>query len=88
MDSLKRYRELYKHNLYILKYVHTYTHSFTAMRDLVCLKKTNNSTEQRPSWEANTYTVSQQILAFSGTRKFITVLIRARHWFLSSTRWL
>jgi hypothetical protein len=39
--------------------------------------------EQRPSWEANSFSASQEIPAFYGTRRFITAFTRARHLSLS-----
>jgi len=47
-----------------------------------------NSTEQSPSWEANSHSGSQEIPRLYGTRRFITVFPRARHWSLSSARWM
>jgi len=45
------------------------------------------SMEQRPSWEANKFSESQKKLpAFYGTRRFITVVISARHLSLSWAR--
>ena len=41
------------------------------------------SLEQTPSWEANRFAASQEILAFCRTRKFITAFTSARHLSLS-----
>jgi hypothetical protein len=46
----------------------------------------SNCMEQSPSWEANSHSASQEISAFHGTWRFITVFIRARHWPLSWAR--
>jgi len=35
---------------------------------------------ERHSWEAHSHSESQKIPAFYGTRWFITVFTRARHW--------
>jgi hypothetical protein len=37
--------------------------------------------EQNTSWEAGSHSFSQETPTFYGTRKFITVSTRARHWF-------
>jgi hypothetical protein len=42
-----------------------------------------NSMEQRPSWEANSFSASQEIPAFYGTRRFNTTFTRSRHLSLS-----
>jgi hypothetical protein len=42
-----------------------------------------NSTQLIPSWEANSFSDTQQI-----TRRFITVYTRTHHWLLSWARWL
>jgi len=38
--------------------------------------------EQSPSWEANSRLASQELPAFHGTWRFITVFTRAYHWSL------
>jgi hypothetical protein len=44
---------------------------------------------QSPSWEGNSDSTSQRNFpTFYGTRKFITVFTRARHWSLSRSRWI
>jgi len=43
-----------------------------------------NSMEQNPSWEADSH-LADQFLAFNGTKKFIIMFARARHWSLQST---
>jgi hypothetical protein len=43
---------------------------------------------QSPSWEVNSHSASQKITHFYGTRRFIAVFTRARHWFLSWARWI
>jgi hypothetical protein len=47
-----------------------------------------NYMEQSPCCLANTCSASQEIPAFYGTRRFITVLTRTRHCSLSWTRWI
>jgi len=44
-----------------------------------------NSMEQSHPWEANSHSASQETL--HGTRRFITVFTRARHYSLSWARW-
>jgi len=46
-----------------------------------------NSIEQSPSSESNSYSV-KKFHVFYGTQMFITVFIRAHHWFLSWVRWI
>jgi hypothetical protein len=43
--------------------------------------------EQRPSWEANSKAV-KEFPTFYGTRRFITVFTRTRHWSLYWARWI
>ena len=42
--------------------------------------------EQSPSWEANQFSVSQEISAFYGTRRFITAFTSAHHMSLCQAR--
>jgi hypothetical protein len=42
--------------------------------------------EQNPSWEANSYTASQEISHILWNRKFIIVFTRGHHWSLSWAR--
>jgi len=42
--------------------------------------------EKNSSCEANSHLASQEIAAFYGTQRFITVLTRTRHWSLSWAR--
>jgi hypothetical protein len=44
--------------------------------------------EQRPFWEANSFSASQEIPAFYGTWRFITVFTTARHMSLSWASWI
>jgi hypothetical protein len=44
--------------------------------------------EQNCRGEADSHSASQEILAFYGTRTFITVFTTARHWTLSWARWI
>jgi hypothetical protein len=46
------------------------------------------STEQSPSWEANSHSASQEIPAFYVTWRFITVFTTARHQSLSWSTWI
>jgi hypothetical protein len=49
----------------------------------------SNSMEKSPSWEADSHSVTQLVSkfpAFYGTQMFITVFVRACHWFLSWSR--
>jgi len=39
-------------------------------------------------WETNNHSASEEITAFRGTRRFITVFTRAPHWSLSWARWI
>jgi hypothetical protein len=62
-----------------------YTHSFihpSLMVYNVCNWLTN-SMEQRPSWEANRSSASQEIPRVLWTRRFSTAITRTRHLFLS-----
>jgi len=45
-------------------------------------REKSNSLEQSPFWEANICSPNLEILAFCGTRRFIIVFVRARHWSL------
>jgi hypothetical protein len=45
-----------------------------------------NFMELSPSWEAANCATTQELPAFYGTRRFITVFTRALHWFLSWAR--
>jgi hypothetical protein len=50
--------------------------------------KPTKSIQQRPSWEANSHSASQEFTAFYWSRRFISVFTRARHWSLSWARWI
>jgi len=45
-----------------------------------------DSMEHSPSWEASSHSAGQEIPAFYGTRRFITVFKTTRHWSLSWVR--
>jgi len=52
-------------------------------------RKESNSMEQSPSWEAKSHSANQAIhSAFYGTRRFINMFTRARHWTLPWARWI
>jgi hypothetical protein len=48
----------------------------------------SNSMEQSSSREANSHSASQKFPDFYGTRKFIMVFTRSRHWPVSWARWI
>jgi len=50
------------------------------------LQLTNYSMEQSLFWEAKSHSVNQFPASY-GTRNFITVFTRARHWLISSKSW-
>jgi hypothetical protein len=51
--------------------------------DIALTEMLTNSIEQRPSWEANSFSASQAIPAFYRTRMFITAFTRDRDLSLS-----
>jgi hypothetical protein len=57
-------------------------------KDLCWSQWLTDSTEQSPYREADSHLSNQEITAFYGTRRFITVFTWARHWSLYWARWI
>jgi hypothetical protein len=65
--------------LFLLTGIRLYIHKIVTI---------TNSTLQSPSWEANSRSAAQEITAFYGNWRFITVFTKACHWSLSWARWI